>query len=144
MSKSIKIHFCVSMDTRSNKCRWLKCVNQYIYFRVLVFFHAYLSTLRRNFWNLFILRPCFQNTFAKILGIYFISVWVLIKMVINRKLLLRLVLIYPRMSILIFEEYKYSNTRQFTSKYLCRFVMIWGFFRHTMNASRISKLYCEI
>ena len=53
----------------------------------------------------------FSQLFGWTLSIYFISVRVLIKMVINQKLLLRLILIYPRMSILIFEKLITSNSQ---------------------------------
>ena len=46
----------------------------------------------------------FLHLFAQTSGIYFISVLVLIRVVINEKLLRRLILIYPRMPILICEK----------------------------------------
>ena len=51
----------------------------------------------------------FSQLFGWTLSIYFISVRVLIKMVINQKLLLGLILIYPRMSILILEKLMNCN-----------------------------------
>ena len=46
--------------------------------------------------------------FSETLNFYFISVLVLIKMVINRKLLQRLISIYPRMPIVIREKWVWS------------------------------------
>ena len=63
----------------------------------------------KKFWKFANTEALFSQLFGWTLSIYFISVWVLIKMVINRKLLLRLILIYPRMPILIFEKYKHST-----------------------------------
>ena len=52
----------------------------------------------------------FSHLFAWTSGIYFISMLALINMIINQKLLQRLILIYLRMPILIHEKYVGSIT----------------------------------
>ena len=51
----------------------------------------------------------FWGLFSETLNFYFISVLVLIKMFINRKLLQRLISIYPRMPIVIREKWVWSK-----------------------------------
>ena len=70
--------------------------------------------------------------FSETLNFYFISVLVLIKMVINRKLLWRLISIYPRMSIVIREKCVGST--------VCAAVMQWSHFKSVHRGDKEHSL----